>query len=184
MKHYQKYLTKRVCERCGNSFDAYIYNVRRGWGRFCSNSCSKKGNSNRVGKVLSTESRFRISQSLKKRYELGELVSPLVSLGIVGRRGEKSPNWRGGKTLIGQMIRRSLTYKEWRMSILQRDDFTCQECGTRGGKLHVDHIKSFADYPELRFDKTNARTLCIPCHRNTVTWGAHKKQYVLNKAGV
>ena len=89
--------------------------------------------------------------------------------------GKDSPNWRGGKTLIGQMIRRSKAYKDWRNSILKRDDYTCQICRIRGGKLHVDHIKPFCDYPKLIFENSNARTLCIECHRNTKTWGANGK---------
>lgn len=37
--------------------------------------------------------------------------------------------------------------------------------------LHADNIKPFALYPELRFEVTNGRTLCIPCHKKTGTYG-------------
>lgn len=127
-----------------------------------------------LGVIRTDEQKSKISQSLKKKYASGELVSPLVTMGIIGKRGPESPNWQGGKTFIGQAIRKSLMYKEWRMEILKRDDFTCRECGIRGGKLHADHIKPFAYFPDLRFDLDNGRTLCIPCHRLTPTWGAQK----------
>ena len=32
-------------------------------------------------------------------------------------------------------------YKLWRLSVLERDDFTCQECKERGGRLNAHHIK-------------------------------------------
>lgn len=70
-------------------------------------------------------------------------------------------------------IRRSKEFAEWRKAVFERDDYTCQFCGERGGTLHPDHIKQFAYYPELRFELDNGRTLCAPCHRKTPTWGAH-----------
>ena len=48
--------------------------------------------------------------------------------------------------------------------VFQRDDYTCQICLVRGGNLQVDHIKRWADYPELRFELDNCRTLCMGCH--------------------
>jgi len=41
-----------------------------------------------------------------------------------------------------------------------------QSCGHCGAKprLHADHIKPWKDYPELRFDVSNGRTLCEDCH--------------------
>ena len=114
-----------------------------------------------------------MSQTLKAKYKSGELISPFAKM--PKRFGAETSNWRGGTTKIGQMLRRALSYKLWRLEVLKRDDFTCQICGKRGGKLHVDHIKSFSDYPELRLEMLNARTLCIPCHRATDTWGCHSK---------
>ena len=65
-----------------------------------------------------------------------------------------------------------MPYRLWREAVFKRDDYTCQNCGKRGGKLNADHIKLFALFPELRFKVSNGRTLCnAPCHRLTDTYG-------------
>jgi len=58
-----------------------------------------------------------------------------------------------------------------RLRIFERDQFTCQHCGTVGGRLNADHIKPYSTHPALRFDLANGRTLCVPCHRKTPTFG-------------
>lgn len=70
-----------------------------------------------------------------------------------------------------RLLRFSKSYKEWREAIFKRDNYTCQFCSQYGGKLQADHIKSFARYPELRFELSNGRTLCIDCHYQTDTYG-------------
>lgn len=85
--------------------------------------------------------------------------------------GENSHFWRGGKTSKNLIIRQSSIYSAWRKSVFERDDFTCKFCNKRGGKLNADHIKPFALFPELRFELSNGRTLCVECHRKTDTWG-------------
>jgi len=68
-------------------------------------------------------------------------------------------------------LRRSIEFANWRKTVFERDNYTCQICNERGGELHPDHIKQFAYYPELRFEPSNGRTLCASCHRKTPTWG-------------
>jgi 5-methylcytosine-specific restriction endonuclease McrA len=54
--------------------------------------------------------------------------------------------------------------REIQKRVFERDDYTCQVCNERGGDLQVDHIQSWADYPELRFEMDNCRTVCMSCH--------------------
>jgi hypothetical protein len=81
--------------------------------------------------------------------------------------GANNPNWKGGITPVNQKIRASDEYRAWRLAVFKRDKYTCVWCGQVGGKLHADHIKSFADFPELRLVLSNGRTLCIECHKKT-----------------
>lgn len=104
--------------------------------------------------------------------------------GVKGIRwGSQINTWKGGITPKHEKIRRSLRYIEWRKSILERDDYTCQFCDKRGGNLNADHIKPFAYFPELRFAMDNGRTLCKPCHLKTDTWGRRYKPIVSSAIG-
>jgi 5-methylcytosine-specific restriction endonuclease McrA len=69
----------------------------------------------------------------------------------------------------------SIEYKEWRRHVFQRDNYRCQSCGKRGGDLHADHELRYADYPDLRLEILNGRTLCKSCHLKTDTWGSRSK---------
>lgn len=93
--------------------------------------------------------------------------------------------------LLNRRIRYSKKMKLWRLGVFSRDNYTCQNCGARNGNgstvvLHADHIKPFALFPELRFELSNGRSLCVPCHKKTDTFGrkpiyAQKNNSKINK---
>lgn len=56
-------------------------------------------------------------------------------------------------------------YKEWRSKVYERDNYTCQKCKQRGGKLNAHHIKEWALYPKERYVVSNGITYCEDCHR-------------------
>lgn len=93
-------------------------------------------------------------------------------------RGKNHPNWKDGITSLTKKIRDSFQYRQWRSDVFTRDDFTCQECGRRGGCLHAHHKEAFADIMEFNDIRTyeqamdceelwninNGITLCDKCH--------------------
>jgi len=107
----------------------------------------------RKGAVMSQESRDKISRTMKERG-----VVPKVHL-----KNKEHHNWKGGITSKTK-IERTLFRQSIQKKVLERDNYTCQICGKRGVKLHVDHIKKWSEYPELRFNMKNCRTLCLVCH--------------------
>lgn len=78
--------------------------------------------------------------------------------------GENHWNWKGGITDDNHRCRNSIGHRNWRNSVLERDNFTCCRCKKRNMELNAHHIKPFSLYPELRFDIDNGITLCRECH--------------------
>ena len=90
-----------------------------------------------------------------------------------------------GRSKLSHKIRENLKYRIWRSDIFTRDDFTCQECDVRGGKLEAHHKKTFSKILEENDIKSieqallceelwnlnNGQTLCKQCHKNTETYG-------------
>ncbi len=78
--------------------------------------------------------------------------------------GPKHYLWKGGITSSNNKVRTSAEYKLWRLTVFQRDNYTCQKYGTRGGDLIAHHIHNFADAPTLRLVVANGITLSEEAH--------------------
>lgn len=147
-------MTERECPQCLSVFRSRHIQT------CCSQSCSAKYKWMKEGyREHQSKAHRNVVQSVESRRKRSEQMS-----------GENHPQWQGGKTKEDTRIRHSLEYRLWREAVFKRDDFTCQACGVRGIYLEADHIKPFARHPELRFEVTNGRSLCRPCHKETETW--------------
>lgn len=100
---------------------------RVSWNCIC--DCGNKG--------LIPGIRLRAGQSKSCGCLQKETVSNLFS-------EENHWNWKGGITPLHITIRCSTKYKEWRISVFERDNYTCQVSGQKGNDLEVHHIKPFS----------------------------------------
>lgn len=51
-----------------------------------------------------------------------------------------------------------------RHAVLERDGWKCRCCGTRKGRLEIDHIQPVRKAPDRAFDPANLQALCSRCH--------------------
>jgi len=181
---------KKNCLKCSKEFLKKGTCSKKEWAtsKFCSHSCSNSfnaiGNKYRLGKSAWNKGKkfpersgdnnprnSRVSMLCKECMEVFEVqnhrkeTAKFCSVGCTVRHQDQ------GKTAGNYRIRRSKAYSVWRTIVFERDNYTCQMCGVRGGHLNADHIKPFAYYPELRLEVSNGRTLCLSCHKETPTYG-------------
>lgn len=137
----------------------------------------KSGKDNPMyGKHPSPETSEKKRQSMKKLIAEGNLKT-LFKNGHIpwlkDKTAEEDPrilnqenhwHWKGGITPIYNQIRNSLTSKQWRKLVFERDNYICSECNQYGHELRAHHIRQFSKHPNLRFNITNGITLCKECH--------------------
>jgi 5-methylcytosine-specific restriction endonuclease McrA len=140
--------------------------------------CDKKCRSvSQKGKKLSEQFKLDCSIKMKKVMENPE------------NRIRISNKLRKETYKIALSLRQCFKYRKWREEIYNRDNWTCQECGIRGGKLHAHHKIRFADliienkiqsfeqgFNCLKLWNINdGITLCVKCHRKTENYGNKQK---------
>lgn len=138
-------------------------------GRKLSEETRKKISKFLKGKKLSEDTKRKLSEIMKRKkiipWNKGKYLSKEIKKKMSeAHKGERAPAWKGGVTPINKRIRQGLEFRLWRKAIFERDNFTCQRCKQKGGRLHPHHIFNFADYPEMRFAIDNGITLCDRCH--------------------
>ena len=121
------------------------------------------------------ETRAKMSLSQKKRTDFSWKPGRVPwNKGIkwAEMTGENRPLWKGGVTSRDRLERVRFRRTVQKL-VFERDDYTCQICGGRGGSLQVDHIQKWVDCVEGRFDIDNCRTVCMDCHYK-ITFGKPK----------
>jgi hypothetical protein len=151
----------------------------------------QRGHTINNGRVFTDEHKRKISEAMK-----GKIKPASYSINFSKARkgkcmGSDNPNWKGGITFIYDAIRTSLENKQWTFKVFERDDFTCQDCGSEKN-LQAHHKKSFAyilkefldEYNQFSpiedketlirlavnykpfWEVANGKTLCEDCHKH------------------
>lgn len=168
---------------------------------FVSLETRKKLSIANIGKYPTKETRQKMAEASKKTlngFKIGHKIwlgkkhkeEAKLKLRInhnpsSNKSGEDHWNWQGGITQLNLSIRAQSAYDEWRNSVFEENNFTCKQCGVRGGKLHAHHKKAFSVIlmenninslekamccAEL-WDIGNGETLCVDCHKETDNYG-------------
>lgn len=163
-------LEDKVCPVCNKEFHPRIEKTKT-----CSNKCKYIYRSVTYKPTKETLKKRSIAlKKVKRTKEWRDKTSKALignnnGHGCLGKpnykmRGKNNPRWKGG---VGRhnRDRKTLEYKNWLRAIFKRDNYTCQDCGEKGGRIEAHHIKSWELYPKLRFNIKNGQTLCKECHQ-------------------
>lgn len=97
----------------------------------------------------------------------------------LSKTGEETNNWQGGKTTLNNLIRSNDKSSAWTSQVFVRDNFTCQKCFKKSGRLnahhkkrlslilkdnHISSLKQAINCKEI-WDINNGITLCKDCHK-------------------
>lgn len=152
----------RICLVCGKKFRATKDQNGKFGGRirkqiYCSKECwSKRGVTTYKHKCLYCGIWFETKDKRIKKYCSRECA-------FKDKIGAKAGAYKDGKSLLREKARYGNKLKKWREAIFKRDNYTCQQCGSKGC-MHAHHIQGWAENKLTRFNINNGITLCEICH--------------------
>lgn len=161
----------RICEVCGSSFFVNACWIRgathKGGGKYCSVNCKviasrgrKSPNNRRVKlKCVICGAEFEV-----QAFRVGTAVCcsnecRFVYVADILRKDTTSRRDWGY----------SHTRRTWARKVLERDDYTCQLCGSNEN-LEAHHIFGVTENPELAKELWNGVTYCQSCHKKVETY--------------
>ena len=159
-------LSPRACGHCKKIAMVLPYRQRRK-SFFCSKVCRAEGN--KTGGYVTCEnpecgaSIYRPKNRLIGRKH--SFCSMRCRSAVV--HGENHHLWEGGTNRHYKRSGHNFSHYQRRL-ILERDDYTCQDCGDdQADVLHVDHILAVCLGGTRKIE--NGQTLCSGCHSKKTT---------------
>lgn len=176
-KSHGESLCTITCDNCGEEFYKKPHRQERSEADYCSPECNIEDKTIRLDKdelhhqyyvqKKSTEDvgkYFGVGYSVvireMERYGMERRTGATGELnGNYNKTGEQHPSWKGGNSVRG-----TKEYNEAMKACYERDDYTCQDCGERGGHKTPHHIERVSDAPEKADELDNLVLLCPECH--------------------
>ena len=141
-------LSNKTCLYCNKQFVAYANR------KYCSRYCMNKY----IWEY--TDKKQKVSAKTTGR-KCSEENKANMRKNHANVCGINNSNWKGGIDLLRNYIYRLSEYKQWIKKIFERDNYTCQICGSKDD-LTVDHIIPIIYRGENHTD--NFQTLCRSCN--------------------
>lgn len=132
---------------------------------------------------------LEFSQEIRDKMSLAKRGKPSPNKGKPGKKWTQEQIENYKKRAVESWVKKRQTHiavpnsrcSSWSHKIRNRDDNTCQHCGSKE-KLHAHHIIPWNTNIELRYDLSNGITLCNSCHhklegfqKGHASWNKGKK---------
>lgn len=165
---------KRTCAYCGIEFDVRVCWSKNGQGKFCSIACQRNGRIKPTRNLVEVICAICGSVFYVREYRRYTAVTcsnecRAIYCGILKRKEIKGRyTWD-----------RSYQRKAWAKAVLERDNYTCQRCGSTEN-LRAHHIFWVSECPSVAGELWNGVTLCETCHikehGGEVSWQKQEQQ--------
>lgn len=177
----ENHQTTVKCNICGKEFVRQKSHADKVLNNYCSYECSAKGFSkNHTGENhpgflnTYTECAYCHKEIYRKRAVLKKNKNSFCSSGCKNKwesenlSGINSHHYNENITDAERVRgRKYYEYRQWRIRVYERDEYTCQICGfDNGGILNAHHLNGYNWDKKNRTNVDNAVTLCELCHSN------------------
>jgi len=196
----------KYCKRCDSAKTLAEFNLRTVKGEkkpfsYCKD-CEKEYNNNRYshtcsicnkdyksGKKKATYCKDCFSRDIVHTYSILHTIDKTgENNGMYGvsRYGKDNPNYNYNLTDEQREVKRyTQEYKNWRLAVYEKDNFTCQTCNdSTGGNLEAHHLNGFNWDIANRYNVDNGITLCTTCHKDfhdAYGYGNNTKEQFISK---
>lgn len=119
------------------------------------------------GKKLLPQCGFQNGHKLGNRFKKGYIPwnKGLLGLKRLGNTGENHWRWIKNREILERNLRNDPEYLQWVKKVKKRDNNICQSKDQNCSGYNIaHHIKSWSEYPELRYKVSNGITLCQAHH--------------------
>ncbi|NCC99957.1 MAG: hypothetical protein EOL95_09710 [Bacteroidia bacterium] len=147
------------------------------YGKSKANTIKSKQSISKLGKPTFNKGKYLTDEHKKK---LSISHKGIIPWNKGKSTGKHSWNYKGENyNSKNKRLRCHPKWRIWREKVFLRDDWTCQKCHIKGGKLEAHHLISVkecinTENIDLIYDENNGITLCRKCHMLVHKWKVKK----------